>query len=127
RGGMFGGADGVTNTGSIGVNIRHDFSEKLKTYGSYSYGRDDNNTLTNSFTEYIGQDLTEETGKDNNSIRANHRFEGNLEWNISDRDYIKITPQLGFDDNSSTNLDTSSFYRNALLDNIQHQTALSDG
>src|SRR5690606_34956810 len=58
-GGMFGGSEGITNTGSIGVNIRHDFSEKLKTYGSYSYGRDDNDLVTNSFTEYIGQNLTE--------------------------------------------------------------------
>ncbi len=126
RGGMFGGAEGITNTGSIGVNIRHDFSEKLKTYGSYSYGRDDNNTLSNSFTEYIGQDLTEEAEKDNNSIRANHRFEGNLEWNISDRDYIKITPQLGFDDNTSDNWSNSIFTAGSILDNIQDQTSLTD-
>src|SRR5690606_32449695 len=39
-GGMFGGASGITDVGSIGVNIRHDFSETLKVYGSYSYGRD---------------------------------------------------------------------------------------
>src|SRR5690606_3211138 len=109
-GGMFGGgADGITNTGSIGVNIRHDFTEKLKAYGSYSYGRDDNNTISNSFTEYIGQALDKESEEDNNSIRANHRFEGNLEWNISDKDYIKLTPQFGFNDNSADNWSLSTF------------------
>src|SRR5690606_38399923 len=34
-GGMFGNRDGLTNVGSIGLNIRHDFSDKLKVYGSY--------------------------------------------------------------------------------------------
>ncbi|NGM60775.1 outer membrane beta-barrel protein [Sphingobacterium sp. SGG-5] len=124
-GGMFGGSEGITNTGSIGVNIRHDFSEKLKTYGSYSYGRDDNDLVTNSFTEYIGQDLTEEMDKENNNIRANHRFEGNLEWNITDKDYIKITPQLGFDDNSSDGNSQSTFIEKSILDNFQDQTSTS--
>jgi len=122
-GGMFGGAEGITNTGSIGVNIRHDFSETFKTYGSYSYGRDDNNTLSNSFTEYIGQNLTKGDTTDNNSIRGNHRFEGNLEWNITDKDYIKLTPQIGFNDNKSNNFSNSRFFENSLIDNSQIQTA----
>src|SRR5690606_27136416 len=124
---MFGGgADGITNTGSIGVNIRHDFTEKLKAYGSYSYGRDDNNTISNSFTEYIGQALDKESEEDSNSIRANHRFEGNLEWNISDKDYIKLTPQFGFNDNSADNWSLSTFTQKSILDNIQDQTTLTD-
>lgn len=101
--GMFGGSEGITNVGSIGVNIRHDFSDKLKVYGSYSYGKDDNNTLGSSYTNRLAEGIEEESNHDNNSIRANHRFEGNLEWNISDKDYIKITPQLGFGDNTTDN------------------------
>ncbi|GGH31153.1 TonB-dependent receptor [Sphingobacterium alkalisoli] len=124
--GMFGGSEGITNTGSVGLNIRHDFSDKLKLYGSYSFGRDDNNTLSNSFTEYIGQSLTEESDQDNNSIRANHRFEGNLEWNISDNDYVKFTPQIGFNKNTTDNLANSTFYDESVLDNIQNQTSISD-
>ncbi|WP_159636598.1 outer membrane beta-barrel protein [Sphingobacterium composti Ten et al. 2007 non Yoo et al. 2007] len=122
-GGMFGGAEGITNTGSIGVNIRHDFSETLKAYGSYSYGRDDNNTLSNSFTEYIGQNLTQGDTTNNNSIRGNHRFEGNLEWNITAKDYIKITPQIGFNDNSTKNSANSILYNNSALDYTQLQLA----
>ncbi|TDQ73348.1 outer membrane beta-barrel protein [Sphingobacterium yanglingense] len=120
-GGMFGGSEGITNTGSIGVNIRHDFSDKLKAYGSYSYGRDDNNTLSNSFTEFLGDQkgLTRELEDDKNSIRADHRFEGNLEWNISDKDYIKITPQLGFSDNTTRSVNTATYLKNLLKDNIQ--------
>jgi len=123
-GGMFGGAEGITNTGSVGVNIRHDFSDKLKVYGSYSYGRDDNNTLSKSFTEYIGQDLTQDSETDNNSIRGNHRLEANLEWNITDKDYIKITPQFGYNDNSADNMSNSIYYSGGEK-NTQLQTALS--
>ncbi|MCA5005880.1 outer membrane beta-barrel protein [Sphingobacterium bovistauri] len=122
-GGMFGGTEGITNTGSIGVNIRHDFSETLKAYGSYSYGRDDNNTLSNSFTEYIGQNITEGDTTDNNSIQGSHRFEGNLEWNITDKDYIKITPQIGFNDNKTENSANSILYNNNILDYNQIRTS----
>lgn len=101
-GGMFGGSTGLTDLGSIGLNIRHDFSEKLKVYGSYSYGRDDNTTLTNSLTQYYFETGDQKQSSDStaNNILSSHRFEGNLEWNITDKDYIKLTPQFGF--NGST-------------------------
>lgn len=126
-GGMFGGGqDGITNTGSIGVNIRHDFSETLKVYGSYSYGRDDNTTLSNAFTEYIGQNLSEENDQNENSIRANHRFESNIEWNISEKSYLKLTPQFGFNVNDATTVANSIFRENALLDNTQDLTTTNN-
>src|SRR5690606_10458465 len=67
-GGMFGNRDGLTNVGSIGLNIRHDFSDKLKVYGSYSYGRDDNTTLTNRLNRY---EFTNGTQEETTSLDAN--------------------------------------------------------
>lgn len=125
-GGMFGGSEGITTTGSIGVNIRHDFSDKLKVYGSYSYGRDDNNTISESFANYLAQNMTEESNKNNGSIRANHRFEGNLEWNITPRDYIKFSPQLGFDNNSADNFSNTLQYIDQTFSNLQQQRTISD-
>lgn len=119
RGGMFGGSDGITNTGSIGVNIKHEFSDKLKVDGSYSFGRDDNNTISSAFSDYIGQNLTEEKEENNNNIRANHRFESNIEWKLSDKDFIKLSPQFGFNDNSTNNEGSSIFYIDDLLNNRQ--------
>ncbi|MGB7526407.1 outer membrane beta-barrel protein [Sphingobacterium cellulitidis] len=102
-GGMFGGASGITDVGSIGVNIRHDFSDKLKVYGSYSFGRDDNTTLTNSLTTNFmeGGNLEQSSDSTANNIVSSHRLEANLEWNISDNDYIKLTPQFGFTGNKA--------------------------
>lgn len=124
-GGGMGASEGITNVGSIGVNIRHDFSDKLKAYGSYSYGRDDNNTESTSFTQYNNLNSTEESEADNNNIRGNHRFEANLEWNISDKDYIKITPQFGFNDSKTNNFSNSTYFKGLLKDNYQLDTLAS--
>ncbi|WP_166332803.1 TonB-dependent receptor [Sphingobacterium chungjuense] len=126
-GGQFGNnRDGITETSAIGVNIRHDFNDKLKIYGSYSFERNDNNTFSNVFREYIGLDQTEEENADNNTVIANHRFETNIEWRISDKDYIKLTPQFGFNDNSTNNSATSTLFRSSLIDNNQLLTTLSN-
>lgn len=111
-GGGFGNSDGLTNVGSIGLNIRHDFSETLKVYGSYSFGRDDNKTLTERINQYtFDTGVQEETSSsDANNITASHRFEANIEWNISDKDYVKITPQFGFNDNRVTSTSFGQFF-----------------
>ncbi|WP_086946894.1 TonB-dependent receptor [Sphingobacterium sp. JB170] len=120
-GGGFGGEEGLTETGSIGVNFRHDFSDKLKVYGSYSYGRDDNTTLSSTMTENLGLSQTETAETNANAIQASHRFEGNLEWNITDKDYLKLTPQFGFDNNTGqTALDKRIEFDGA-LNNTQYQ------
>ncbi|MCL7988360.1 TonB-dependent receptor family protein [Sphingobacterium sp. lm-10] len=126
-GGQFGNnQEGITETSSIGLNVRHDFTDKFKIYGSYSFERNDNNTLSNTFREYIGLNQMEEEDANNNSIRANHRFETNIEWNISDKDYIKLTPQFGFNDNATNNMASSILFRDSLLDNSQLQNTLSN-
>lgn len=124
-GGGWGGSDGITKVGSIGVNMRHDFSDKLKVYGSYSFGRNNNNTQTQSFTEYIGQNMGMDSDQDNNRIGTEHRLEANVEWNISEKDYLKLTPQFGFNKNDINNLDNSIFYLNDVLDYTQVQTQLN--
>jgi len=111
-GGMFGGSSGITNVGSIGVNIRHDFSDKLKVYGSYSYGNNDNTTTTNSLrtTYQIEKEITNTSDSTANSILKSHRLEANLEWNISDKDYVKLTPQFGFNGTNSNSFSIGDEY-----------------
>ncbi|WP_437920140.1 outer membrane beta-barrel protein [Sphingobacterium sp. LRF_L2] len=119
------GTSGLTNTGSIGLNVRHDFSDKLKLYGSYSFGRDDNDVVGGSIRQTKLDNVTQfdNSNDTSNTINANHRFEANLEWNISDKDYIKISPQLGFGDNTASSLTTSSSYLGDVFNNSQTQIA----
>jgi len=130
--GMFGGTpDGITKTGSLGVNFRHDFSDKLKLYGSYSYGHNNNNTIAKTHTENVGVDskgnMITDAESNSTNIRASHRFEANLEWNISPKDYLKITPQFGFNNTRADAWSHSEVLLNDRLNNTQDQTSWSKG
>ncbi|MGV6945559.1 outer membrane beta-barrel protein [Sphingobacterium kyonggiense] len=127
-GGMFGNPSGLTNVGSIGLNVRHDFSDKLKVYGNYSYGRDDNNTFTKSLIDRTideGNQVDQSEGN-SNKITSSHRLEANIEWNISDKDYIKLTPQFGFNDVKTTSDIFTNSYLNDIFVNEQTESVLNN-
>lgn len=113
-GGSFGGSNGITNTGSIGLNYRQDFNDKVTVYGSYSFGHDDNVALSSSLNKFIYPDsvLDRNTESDVNTIGNSHRFEANLEWKPTEKDFIKVTPQVSY-----RNTKTNSFSFNENLIN----------
>ena len=127
-GGMFGGSNGLTNTGSIGVNFKHEFSDKLKIDGSYSYGRDDNDVISSSLRETTLKDGIQlaDTKDTSNTITANHRFETNIEWNISPTDYIKISPQFGFNNGDGLSSSFDKNYLDDVLNSRQNQKNISN-
>jgi len=104
--------DGLTNTGSIGMNYRRDFSDRLTMYGEYSYGHTDNTTLRDELQETTLQDGSafETSSVNNNRIGNDHRLSWNVEYKPDSRNYIKISPNftirgshsedLGFSTNS---------------------------
>ena len=109
-GGGWGGSNGLTNTQSIGVNYRQDFSEKLTMYGEYSFGHTDNSTLSDVFQEEQLADEKrsyETRNADNASIGNDHRFSWNVEYKPDDRNYIKFSPNFSFRSNRANNLSFS--------------------
>ncbi|HLT42980.1 MAG TPA: outer membrane beta-barrel protein, partial [Sphingobacteriaceae bacterium] len=122
-GGGFGGGgrNGLTNVGSIGINYRKTSAdEKLTTYGNYSYGRSDNNTLSNALSTYNYQDtvISDAEMSNQNTIGANHRFDWNLEYKPNDRDYLKLSPTFSINNNETSSLNNGSISTNGILDNI---------
>lgn len=128
RGGMFGGSDGLTKIGSIGLNFRKDFNDKLTAYGSYSYSHTDNTTLSERIQENTLPSImqTDSISNRNNTVGGSHRFEANVEWKPSDKDYIKISPQFGFDKSDATTFSESTTYRSGALNNTQTQDILAN-
>lgn len=114
-GGSFGGSNGLTNTGSLGLNFRQDINEKVTVYGSYSFGHDDNESISSSLNKFLYPDSTLDRNSESftNTIGTSHRFEGNLEWKITDKDYIKLTPQLSY---GKTTVNGTSSNENLLND-----------
>lgn len=127
-GGMFGGSDGLTKIGSIGLNYRKDFSEKLTMYGSYSYSHTNNTTLSEKYQNNTLPEIQQIDSvlTNSNTIGGSHRFEANVEWKPTDKDYIKISPQFGYDDGDATTLSNSVTYRSAAFNNSQDQNTLAN-
>lgn len=117
--GMFGGSEGLTNTASIGLNYRQDFSDKLTVYGSYSFGHDDQDIIRSTKDLYDNNNpdsvLFKNSQSNTNTIGNSHRFESNLEWKPTDKDYIKLSPQFGF---GKTTSDALSDFKNILGDDL---------
>lgn len=123
-GGMFGGSDGLTKIGSIGLNFRKDFSDKLTAYGSYSYSHSNNTTLSQRYIVNAtpGRSQADSVDANSNTIGGNHRFEANVEWKPTTKDYIKIVPQFGYDDGNNNSITNSITYLSNVLDNKQELT-----
>ncbi|GHE46391.1 outer membrane beta-barrel protein [Sphingobacterium griseoflavum] len=123
-GGNFGGSNGITNTGSIGLNYRQDFSDKVTVYGSYSFGHDDNVALSSSLNKFIYPDSTQDrnTESDINTIGNAHRFEANLEWKPSEKEFIKVTPQLSYRQTKTNSFSFNENLINGALFNTEDNT-----
>jgi len=91
-GGMGGGSNGLTNTNSIGLNYRQDFSTELTMYGNYSFSHDDNKTLSFNINDYFNENLMEIRENTTGSQSSNHRFDWNIEYKPTEVDYFKLSP-----------------------------------
>jgi hypothetical protein len=102
------GGDGITATHSIGANFRNDFekSKGSSFYGSYTYTRRltdlergtsvQNLTPSNIFTQ---NDLNESFNQS-----GVHRAFLNLEYRIDSFNYLKVSPQLSFNETDNENV-----------------------
>jgi hypothetical protein len=94
-GGNFGGgANGLTNTNSIGLNYRQDFSPAFTMYGNYSFGYDDNKTLSLNVNDFFNEKLLEIRDNTSGTKTSRHRFDWNVEYKPTDVDYFKLSPTL---------------------------------
>ncbi|HEY1024751.1 MAG TPA: TonB-dependent receptor [Sphingobacteriaceae bacterium] len=94
----FGGSDGITTVGSIGLNYRDQWSKTLTSYGSFSYFNRDNDVESDIFQEnvYQGRTVIDDRITTSNTISNNYRFNWNLEYQPDSLNYIKISPSLSY-------------------------------
>lgn len=118
-GGGWGGADGLTNTQSIGVNYRNDFSDRMTMYGEYSFGHTDNTTLSNRFEEMtLNQGIIfTNRNMDNGSVGNDHRFSWNVEYKPDDKSFIKFSPNFSYRQNRTANFEASTNTENNVVVN----------
>lgn len=115
-----GGGDGITTRNALGLNYKNDFGSKLSADASYNFNDNKNNTISSIYTQNFlqgGQNGTNrlEDARNNSLTRnRNHWFGGNLEYKIDTMNYLKISPNISFADNSDNSSGNSLTTQNAL-------------
>jgi outer membrane receptor protein involved in Fe transport len=103
RGGS--GGDGNTVAKSFGFNYRDKWSEKLSSYGSYSYSGNNTSVNGSSFARDLNPLNIRTTSRESNRTNQNdnHRLTWNLEYKINPNNYLKITPYFSSGTSHSAN------------------------
>ncbi|MDP9081400.1 MAG: outer membrane beta-barrel protein [Bacteroidota bacterium] len=119
---------GTTNGHSIGANFRDQWGKALSVYGSYSFGDNTTNTLTNNLQQNtspvrptLQQQQTNETDQN-----INHRFTWNMEYKPDTVNYLKITPTFSYAGTNTNEFENSNFLRNNVTTSAYTSTTTGD-
>lgn len=119
-------SNGVTITNAAGINYRDEWSKEVNVYGSYSYSNLKNSGYTISSQQNIFAGGIFLNNQNNNfkNLSENHRFYFNLEYRIDSFNYLKVSPSVSYNTNTSNsntifdyftvNAKTSEGYNNLL-------------
>src|SRR5690606_4350014 len=122
-----GGGNGITNTNSAGLNYRNEWSEKLSADGSYHFNNRKNTTIGKAYTQNFLEDFTrlEDEATDNSSDNYSHNLSGNIEFRPDSMNFLKISPNLSFSNNSSDNIGLYTITQQDILTIRDSQTGNS--
>lgn len=96
--GMMDPVDGVNKVNSVGLSFSDQLSDRVELYGKYAFTERRNNThsdmhLKSGFEHYLIENLeTKETTYNQRS----HTMSWDLEAQINERNYLKISPNLSY-------------------------------
>ncbi len=108
-----GNNSGISNTNSIGINYRDQWSKRISVYGNYSYSRRNNDAISATSQQNIFTDTSfvNNQNNNNNTLSNNHRINFNFEYQIDSFNYLKINPNLSFADSKSNNSSLFDFFQ----------------
>src|SRR5690606_19848473 len=96
--GMMDPVDGVNTTNSAGLSYSDDLSDKVSVYGKYAYTNRRNQTIGQSLMQsyYDFYEITSLNEKDLYSENINHQMAWDVEIQVDDRNYLKVSPNVSF-------------------------------
>lgn len=108
---------GTTDRTSARIHYRDNWGEKLESYGSYRFQRNDNHSLERTVTESTFDSYTryENDRSDNNNKTTEQDLSWNLEWRPDSMNYFKFKPRVTY--NRGNTLSTGSTLTELLLAN----------
>lgn len=104
---LVGQQSGISETKAFGINYSFQDNGPLKFSGSYFFNQSDNNSDESVFRQYTldrsaGQTYEEQSFSPSRNI--NHRFSGELEYTINDKNSIIMRPRFTLQDNSGSGI-----------------------
>lgn len=92
------GNAGITTLGSVGMNYSNRWSPKVVVTGGYYFNSNNNNTISNILSQYITSigTISGSTDTDINTHSRSHNMNARIEYSISPRDMLIISPSVGF-------------------------------
>jgi len=111
--GMIDPEDGVNTTNSVGVSYSDDVSDKVSIYGKYTFTNRKNRTLGNSETTSVleGYSIVNQEDKEINTDNINHLMAWDIEAQLNDRNYLKISPNISYSEVGSQHASNNIYRR----------------
>ena len=123
------GQNGITTTQALGLNYSDEWAEGLEVTGSYFLNYGDNVALQEIERTFLVEGDTGQVYREYseaNRQNLNHRFNGRIEYDINERNRLRITPRLSWQQNMSTSVDSGSTALGSRLTNDFLNATVSD-
>lgn len=128
---LVGQQNGINRTNAIGLNYSDLWGKKMRVSGSYFFNNSHNTTSQESTTEYLPAFPTTLSRRDQTtssvSNNTNHRINMRIEYQIDSMNQLIISPNLSFQNNSSTRQSTTaSFLKDGSLSSTENSLTNSN-
>src|SRR5690606_24924388 len=123
--GLIDPVDGVNTVNSLGVTFSDQWSERIDAYGKYTFVNRNNATEGNSLLRSVFDRYTivNEEDRKATSDDYNHLMSWDLEYQVSDRNYLKFSPNVSFNYSNTLNNSINTI-RNRDITSIQENQAI---
>lgn len=115
--GMMDPVDGVNTTNSAGISYSDDISDKVSVYGKYNYTNRKNyiqgTSLQETFFEFYS--ITNQVAKEVNTDNISHLMAWDVETQLDSRNYLKVSPNISYNTNSSLHQSIDSIRRGNII------------
>jgi len=123
------GQNGITTTQALGLNYSDEWAEGLEVTASYFLNYGDNMALQELERTFLVEGDTGQIYREYSEVsrqNLNHRFNGRIEYDISEYNRLRITPRLSWQQNVSTALNSGQTALGSQLTNDFLNTSTSD-
>ncbi|MEJ8756719.1 TonB-dependent receptor [Pontibacter sp. H259] len=108
-----GGASGISNTNTFGINFNDMLGKKMEVSGNYSYNNRDNQNDQYRFRDFINSDTTYVENSNDDEKEESHRLNLRLQYNINENNRLLITPSISVQNTDAVNYIYASTIDNA--------------